>query len=260
MAVAASHGVPVYTPDRVSVPEVESLLAGLEVDFALAVAFGQILKPSFYQIPRLGTYNLHFSLLPRWRGASPVAAAILSADAESGITLQKINEGLDTGDLAAQASFSIEGMNAPRVFAESLAAAIPMLTDFFNDAPGCAARLVSQNHELATLCRKIHKDSGRILPSSTLLETERKLRAFDPWPGVFLHAGESRLRLAALSDLRYEIHANAGALKRVGKKELRLYLPDGHAAIARLQREGKREMAVEDFLNACPAEFTWPIE
>ncbi|MBN8216809.1 MAG: hypothetical protein J0L75_09200 [Spirochaetes bacterium] len=259
MAVARARGVPVHIPERVSVPEVEAALAELRLDFALVVAFGQLLKPSFFQVPRLGTYNLHFSLLPRWRGASPVPSAILSGDAQSGVTLQKINEGLDTGEVAAQVPFHIAGLSAPQVFAESLRHALPLLEAFFADPDGHAARLVPQDAAGATVCRKIHKDSGRILPTTTLQETERKLRAFDPWPGIFLQAGGSRLRIAGLEHPVSE-PADAPVLERAGKKELRLRLVDGHARVTSLQREGKREMSTQEFLNACPAAFAWPIE
>lgn len=256
--VARGAGIPCFKFPKVSTDEGLQAIKGLAPDIALIVAFGQLIKEPFFKTPPLGTYNLHFSLLPRWRGASPVASAILAGDPESGVTLQRINAGLDTGDIAARESFSIAGLNAPEVFEKSLQVSLPLITQFLSRLPESTQHLTPQNHGEATHCGKFHKDSGQILPSSTTVDVLRKLRAFNPWPGVFLFS-KARYRISQVGEGRQPDGRRPG-LYRAGKKDLDLVLADGVLPVTRIQKEGSKEMDTPAFLNGCPVDFMAFIE
>ncbi len=253
--------IPCQTSPRLTVDD-EELLKNLKADLALVIAFGQILKPSFFNLPTYGTFNLHFSLLPKYRGASPVPSAILSGDHETGVTLQKIAVELDAGDIARRESFALEELRAPEVFAKSIEVSKALFTNFFNAAPHSYKDLAPQNHAEATFCRKIEKSSGQITPSHTVQEVLRKLRAYEPWPGIYVSAGEKRLQVlkVAVSSVPLTSQLKPGSLTRIGKKELLLVLQDGCLMIEELKPEGKKEMAVGDYLNSQPKEFVWELK
>lgn len=256
--VARGAGIPCFKFPKVSAGEGLKALETSLPDIALIVAFGQLIKEPFFNFPPLGTYNLHFSLLPRWRGASPVASAILAGDRESGVTLQRINAGLDTGDIAARESFPIEGLSAPEVFEKSLQVSLPLIANFLSGLPESTQHLTPQNHGEATHCGKFHKDSGQILPGSTAVEVLRKLRAFKPWPGVFL-LSKTRYRITELGDPKPADGRRPG-LHRTGKKDLDLVLGDGVLPVKKIQKEGSKEMEAPAFLNGCPLDFSALIE
>ncbi len=253
------ENIPVFFPDRVSTPENEAILSGLQPDLLVVIAFGQILKPSFYNLPRYGAFNLHFSLLPKYRGASPVPASILNGDTESGITIQKISEKLDEGDIARQVAFDIRGLNATKVFEKSIAASLPLFEKFFAEAPESFSSLIKQDAAKATYCGKIQKESGHISAQASLLQTGRMLRAFDPWPGIFLVAEGRRIQVVELGECKMEAQKEWGFVERTNKWEMTLVLADGRAAITKLKPEGKRVMTDREYLNSHPASFRWKI-
>lgn len=254
-----SQGIPLFKPDKASTPENEKILSDLAPDLLFVIAFGQILRPSFYQIPKYGAFNLHFSLLPKYRGASPITSAILDGREEIGLTIQKINEKMDEGDVALQSVFPIQGLRAPAVFEKSVRESIPLLESFFSGAPGTFTNLKKQNAAEATYCTKTQKESGRISPDSHLVQVERMLRAYDPWPGIFLDAEGKRYRILELGEKKVSTEKEYGFVERTDKWELSLVLPDGRASIEKIQPEGKRAMPARDFLNAQPAGFRWKI-
>lgn len=258
-AFCKSQNIPLFKPDKASTPENEKILSDLAPDLLFVIAFGQILKPSFYEIPKYGAFNLHFSLLPKYRGASPITSAILDGAAEIGLTIQKINEKMDEGDVALQTVFPAEGLRAPAVFEKSVKESIPLLESFFSGGPETFTHLKKQNAAEATYCTKIQKESGRIFADSKLVLVERMLRAYDPWPGVFLEAEGKRLRILELGGKKMSAEKESGFVERTDKWELSLVLPDGRAVIETIQPEGKRAMAARDYLNAQRAGFRWKI-
>lgn len=253
-AVARRLDLPCFKPAKASTDEGIAQIKSCRADLALIVAYGQIIRPAFYNEPSFGTYNLHFSLLPRWRGASPVPAAILAGDDISGVSLQRINEGLDTGDLVGTVSFPIKGLTAPQVFQESLRVSVPLIQNFMTRLPDIS--LTPQDHGKATLCGKMNRDSGRILPESTCDEVLRKSRAYEPWPGVFALAQGRRYKITAFGPQTSENGGRAPGFYRTDRRSLTLVLRDGSLPVQRLQKEGGKEMETAAFLNAVPADFS----
>jgi methionyl-tRNA formyltransferase len=184
--VAEARGIPVLQPRRVRQPEALEELRKLSPDLQVVVAYGQILPRSVIDIPRLGTVNVHGSLLPRFRGAAPIQWAIASGDTQTGVTTMLIDEGLDTGPVLLARSTPI----GPEETAADLEARLAPLgaSVLLETVDGLAAgtlRPRPQDHSQATVARLLEKEDGRIdwkLPSEAIA---RRVRAFHPWPGAF---------------------------------------------------------------------------
>ncbi len=181
--LALAHGVPVFQPQKIR--HEAALVADLQPDAAVVMAYGQILPKQVLDAPRLGCFNLHASLLPRHRGASPVQAAIMAGDRESGITVMYMDEGLDTGDILLQERLTLTAEETGGSLHERLAQLAPAALQRALDrlAAGTAPRQ-PQNPALATHAGKLQRGDGVIDWSKPAEEIERLVRAYDPWPGT----------------------------------------------------------------------------
>lgn len=253
-AEAAVLGLPVATPDRIGSPEAMAQLRDWGVQLAVVCAYGQIFPQALLELPALGCFNLHFSLLPRWRGASPVQAAILAGDAETGVTLQKMVRELDAGDVvAATAPLSIGpretsaglGGRLADAAAELLRGALPALAG--GDPP-----LTPQDEAGVTLCRLVKKEDGAVdFSAESAGEIDRKCRAYTPWPGCFAFLADKRLGLARVAPAEAPADAEGagpGVLHRDGRVAAR----EGWLLLERVKPEGKGEMDWRAFFNGNP--------
>ncbi len=186
--VAQELGISVFQPEKLRGDDILKQLVDFQADLFFVAAFGQLLSPAVLQIPRLGCVNLHASLLPRHRGASPVHASILAGDAESGVTLMFMDKGLDTGDIILQHRIAVLPNDTAGSLHDRLAesAPAPTLEALTQIEQGTATRTL-QNPELATYAPKITKAEGCLDWSQSAVELARKVRAFHPWPGTFTH-------------------------------------------------------------------------
>ena len=255
--VAQDNNIPYYQVDKIKSDDVD-LLRKLAVDLALVVAYGQILKPDFFTLPKWGTYNIHFSLLPKYRGASPIQTAILAGEEITGITLQQINQKMDEGDVVLQSSFDIRGLKAGQVFIKSSTVTLELMNEFFQNAPFYIEKKKLQNSSMATYCFKLEKHSGWIRDGDKIQTVNRKLLAFDTWPGIYISSGEDRFQLLAFGEQR-PLMRSAGFLDKEGKK-LWLTLSDGQIEITRLKRKGKKTLSSLDFLNGYKMNFPIKID
>jgi methionyl-tRNA formyltransferase len=186
--LAQKYGIPVLEPASLRSHEVQAELQDLQPDVIVVAAFGQILPPAVLEIPPHGCLNVHASLLPRWRGAAPVAAAILAGDDATGATIMKMDAGLDTGPILSQRSLTI----APDDTSESLTVRLAQLgADLLRETlPAWLAgdlQAQPQDDALATYAPQIKKEQGRINWSEPADDIVRRVRAFYPWPGAFTH-------------------------------------------------------------------------
>jgi methionyl-tRNA formyltransferase len=184
--VAEARGVPVLQPRRVRQPEVEEELRRLSPDLQVVVAYGQVIPRSVIEVPRLGTVNVHGSLLPRFRGAAPIQWAIASGDAETGVTTMLIDEGLDTGPvLLARATAVLPEETAGALETRLARLGAEVLLETVDGLATGTVRPQPQDHSRATTARLLTKEDGRIdwmLPADAIA---RRVRAFHPWPGAF---------------------------------------------------------------------------
>jgi methionyl-tRNA formyltransferase len=195
-AVAASRGLAVATPSKMRVPETETLLRDWAPDLVVVAAYGRILPPSLLAVPRFGCVNVHASLLPRHRGASPIAHAILLGDRHTGISIMRMDEGCDTGPVYLQADVAIEQtettgsltLKLATVGAQLLVEALPQIL---------AGQLqpASQDHARATLAPLLNKSDGALDWRRDAQALERQVRAYDPWPVAFSRLGQMRVQI-----------------------------------------------------------------
>ena len=250
-ALAASRGWPVRTPARLREPADQAAFAALQADVAVVAAYGLILPRPVLEAPRLGCINIHASLLPRWRGAAPIQRAILAGDAESGITLMRMDEGLDTGPMLLREAMAI----APRMTAGELHDALAALgARLIVEALARLARggldETPQPEAGVTYAAKIAKGEARLDWSRPARELERAVRAFNPVPGAFFEFAGERVKVLAAT-----VEPGSGAPGTTLDARLAIASGDGVLRPVLLQRAGRGAMDADAFLRgrAVPA-------
>jgi len=247
---ALAHGLPVWQPRTLRDSEAVEKLRALSPTVIVVAAFGQILRPEVLAIPSRGCLNVHASLLPRWRGAAPIPAAILAGDEETGVTIMLLDEGMDTGPILAQASLPIRPEDTTGSLTERLATLGADL--LIATLPRWLAGEIQprpQDHSQATMCRPLRKEEGRLDWSLPAIELERRVRAYNPWPGAYTTWHGRRLKVlcaAPLSDWR-----GPQPPSQV------IALPEGTAVVTgngallllEVQLAGRRAMTIADFLR-----------
>jgi methionyl-tRNA formyltransferase len=250
-ALAAARGWPVRTPARLREPADQAAFAALQADVAVVAAYGLILPRPVLEAPRLGCINIHASLLPRWRGAAPIQRAILAGDAESGITLMRMDEGLDTGPMLLREAMAI----APRMTAGELHDALAALgARLIVEALARLARggldETPQPEAGVTYAAKIAKGEARLDWSRPARELERAVRAFNPVPGAFFEFAGERVKVLAAT-----VEPGSGAPGTTLDARLAIASGDGVLRPVLLQRAGRGAMDADAFLRgrAVPA-------
>lgn len=244
---AQAHGVPVWQPVKVKTGELEAQLRAAAPDVAVVAAYGRILPKGVLEAPRLGCVNVHASLLPKLRGAAPIQWAIAQGEAETGVCLMQMDEGLDTGPVLARRSLPI----APDETGGSLFEKLSVLGRALLTAelPRFLRGELTpqpQDHARHTLAPIIDKQDGKLDFTRSALELERRVRAFDPWPGTF-----TTLEGKLLKVLAAHLAAGAGAPGTVLSADgagLVVACGEGALAIDMLQLEGRKRMGAAEFL------------
>ncbi len=250
---ALALGLPVLQPERVGAPEALAQLTAWAPEVIVVAAFGQLLPPALLVLPACGCVNVHASLLPRWRGAAPIAAAILAGDTLTGVSLMRMDEGLDTGPLIAQCEEPIR----PDDTTGSLTARLARLgADLLLETlPGYLGgeRIPRPQPEAGvTFCRPLRKADGRLDWSRSAVELERRVRAMNPWPGAFtIWAGQPLKVLRAAPLLEGD---ESGPVGRVVPLQggAAVVTGGGLLQLLEVQRAGKSALPIEAFLRGQP--------
>lgn len=242
---AEQLGLEVRTPARLrGDPELAAAFAALALDAAVVVAYGLILPPAFLAAPRRGCLNIHASLLPRWRGAGPIQAAILAGDAETGVTIMRMDEGLDTGPMLLREAVPITPTTTAAVLHDALAAMGSRLVvrALADDPPA-----VPQPAEGACYAPKLTRQDARIDWTAPAVAIERRVRAFDPWPGTFtlLDGATLKVLAAALVD-------GEGAPGVVLDDRLTVACGVSALRLTRVQLAGRAPLESDAFLRGHP--------
>lgn len=247
--MAMKHNVPVFQPQNFKQQSDVDQLVELEADLMIVVAYGLLLPLSVLQAPRLGCINIHASLLPRWRGAAPIQRAIAAGDAETGITIMQMDEGLDTGDMMLKKTCPIESNDTGGLLHDKLAllgveAMLEALPAIFDGS----VSVEKQDDSLTSYAAKLSKSEAAINWTEPAIQIERKIRAFNPWPVAYTdyHGENMRVWEASLS----EGEGLAGQVISADKQGIEVAATDGSVVIQHLQVPGKKAMAAADFINA----------
>jgi len=245
--------IPVLQPARIKDRQALEEIRALRPDVIVVMAYGQILPRDVLEIPEIGCLNLHASLLPRWRGAAPIQAAIAAGDREIGITVMYMDEGLDTGDILLQRTIDILPADTGGALHDRLAAVAPetLLESLDLLAKGKAPR-TPQDNAVATYAPKLKREDGKIDWSDPADAIERKIRAFDPWPGAFMTVSTNGTRnLKIFSATVIDLRGKPGKILR-SEAELVVAAGEGALSLGEVQLEGKRRMSAMEFLRGHP--------
>ncbi|MCB9435973.1 MAG: methionyl-tRNA formyltransferase [Anaerolineales bacterium] len=250
--LAVARQIEVFQPEKLRGEAVMEYLSAWQPDVHVVAAYGQILRQAVLDLPRYGSINVHASLLPRWRGAAPIQAAILGGDAETGITIMQMDAGLDTGPMLSKAAVPILPTDTGQTLHDKLAAVGgPLLVDTVRGFIAGKIQPQPQDEALSTYAPRIQKEDGQLDWSQSAVEIDRRVRAFDPWPGTFT-AWDGQL----LKILAGQIVAGGG--KRVlpgqvslksGMAPLVIGTSEGLYAPTMLQMAGRKAMTAADVVN-----------
>lgn len=246
--VAEAAGIDVLQPERLREPAAVAAFTAYAPDLSIVVAYGQILPPSVLELPSQSTLNVHASLLPRWRGASPIQAAILAGDDETGITIMLVDEGEDHGPILAQQPQPIRLEDDAGALSGRLerAGARLLLETIPRWLAGDIAP-IPQDETLVTRARRIKKEQGQIDWSRPADEIARQVRAFSPWPGATTSLRDQPLRIWRAS-VEAGGTGRAGTVVAVGET-IDVVTGGGALHVERLQRAGKRALTAAEFAN-----------
>jgi len=240
--------IPVLTPTTLRDAAAQAEFRAYEADAAVVVAYGLILPKPILDAPRLGCFNVHASLLPRWRGAAPINRAIMAGDAESGVTIMQMDEGLDTGAIAMAERAPI----APDMTAGDLHDALARLgADLMQRALAALERgtltLTPQPAQGVTYATKIGKDEARIDWAKPWNDVHSHIRGLSPFPGAWFEIGGVRVKA-----LRSTQGEGKGPPGTVLDDKLTIACGTGAVRLVQVQREGKRPMSAQEFLRGTP--------
>lgn len=247
-AFAEAMGLPVFTPESMKSPEAIADFQSLDLDAACVVAYGQILKPEVLEAPRLGCFNLHGSLLPRWRGAAPIQRAIMAGDAETGVQLMRMTEGLDEGNILLGEVMPIRPDDTSATLGERMA--VTGATLWTRALAAIERGGVTDTEQVGepTYAKKITPAEARIGWTRPAREIDAHIRGLSPFPGAWCQAPDG----ARLKVLMSRLEAGAGEPGAVLDGGLLVACGEGAVRLVRVQREGRAAQDAAEFLKGFP--------
>lgn len=248
---ALKHGIPVFQPDKIKEKDNVEQLRTYEADIFVVAAFGQILSEEILHMPKYGCINIHASLLPSYRGAAPIQWSILNGEKETGVTIQQMAKGVDTGDILSRVIVPIaEKETGESLFDKLMQAGAELLVETLPQIEQGTIVPVKQNEELATYAGKLEKNMGEIDWAKSAVEIERWIRGLNSWPSAYTHYKGKTLKIweADVLPARNEKTCPSGTVVGVLKDSFDVLTGDGILRVKSVQLEGKKRMPVKDFL------------
>lgn len=249
---ALAAGLPVEQPESLKDAAVQARLAEYAPDLMVVVAYGLILPRAVLALPRLGCWNVHASLLPRWRGAAPIQRAILAGDAETGVGLMQMEAGLDTGPVLLQQSTPIVSDDSSGRLHDRLAQLGAELLRVGLSRVLAGETLVASAQSQDGICyaHKLEKSEAQLDWQLSAVEIDRKIRAFSPWPVAEASIGGERVRIHAAEVV--DASGTPGEAIHASRSRLVIACGEGALALLRVQRAGGRVIDAADYVNARP--------
>jgi methionyl-tRNA formyltransferase len=263
-AFASAHSLGVFQPATLREPEVLETLRAARPDVLVVAAYGRILPQALLDLAPLGALNIHASLLPRWRGAAPIQRAILSGDAETGVSIMQMDAGLDTGPLLAKRSLAITPAETARSLHDRLARlGAEMIVETVRRLSDGPVTAVPQPAEGVTYAHKIEKPEAALDWRNASEELDRRIRAFNPAPGANARLGGEELKIWHAHQIQYGT-GDPGCVISSGSEGLVVACGDGALRLTELQRAGGKRLAAREFLAGHPvaagARFELPAD
>lgn len=254
--VAVESGITVYQPKRVREPEFLETLKALSPDVVVVVAFGQIIPQAVLDVPKLGCLNVHGSLLPKYRGAAPIQWAVIDGERESGVTIMRMDAGLDTGDMITTRVVKLEEKETGGSLFDKLSqAGADLLTETLDQLEAGTVTYEKQPAESSTdYARMLKKEDGQIDWNKSAAELERLIRGLNPWPSAYTHIDGKTLKIWMADAEDGNSGSEPGTVVEVTKNTVKVQTGDGMLSLLEVQLEGKKKMPVDAFLRGCQLE------
>ena len=254
--LALEHGLTVLQPEKAGTPEFIETIRALEPDVIAVAAYGKILKPALLEIPKYGCINVHASLLPKYRGASPIQWAVIDGEEKSGVTIMHMAEGLDTGDMIMKEEVTLDKKETAGSLHDKLAAVGgPLLLKALDALSAGTAQRIRQNEEEATYVTTLDKSFGKIDFNNPAEKIERLIRGLNPWPTAYTKINDKLLKIWDADALPGNLipkdmaKAEKGTVIKAEGDELLVLSANSILKINELQLEGKKRMSTADFLR-----------
>jgi len=255
--LAEEHGLPVFQPASLRPQENQQLVADLNADVMVVVAYGLILPKAVLDMPRLGCINVHGSLIPRWRGAAPIQRSLWAGDADTGVTIMQMDVGLDTGDMLYKLSCPITDEDTSATLYDKLAELGPKgLIDTLQQLADNRVQPEVQDEALVTYAEKLSKEEARLDWSLPAAQLERCIRAFNPWPMSWLEIDGQPVKVWQASVIAGPVNAAPGTIVEANKQGIQVATVEGILNLESLQPAGKKAMSAQDLLNSRREWFT----
>ena len=253
---AMEHNLPVFQPERIKKEEAVNILKQYDADLYVVAAFGQILSKEILDLPKFGCVNIHASLLPKYRGAAPIQWAVIDGEEKTGITIQQMNEGVDTGDILLQKEYYLAkdetGASLFDRLCELGAQAIVEVIDMIERGTVCP---VKQNEEEATHAKMLSKAMGEMDFEKEAAVLERLIRGLNSWPSAYTYYKGKSMKIWRAEVVSNANEAKAGTVVAKDKESFTVACHKDALRILEIQPEGKRRMGVKDFMLGCKVEL-----
>jgi methionyl-tRNA formyltransferase len=252
-SLAQKAGLPVHQPEKIRDPAFLKVLQSIQPELMVVVAYGQILSAPVLAVPPRGCVNVHGSLLPKYRGAAPIARAILAGETRTGITTLLMDPGMDTGPILLTEETEIDEEDATGTLHDRLARmGARVLLRTLEGLESNTLTPKPQDHSRATLAPKIEKEESRVRWSASPRQTFNQIRAFDPWPGAFTLLGGRILKVFRPRLIEGGGQEPPGTIVRASEEGFLVAVPQGYLLVREAQLESRPRMRVSDFLRGNP--------
>ncbi len=241
---------PVIQPTSIKTPDFADQINSFKPDFQVVIAYGKILPENVLALPRIGTINIHASLLPKLRGAAPIQWAVINGETETGVCSMRMDKGMDTGDILLTAKEPIKPDDTAGTLHDRLAAkGATVLIDTLQAYADNTIQPIPQDHNLASYAPMLTKDDGLINWNKSAKSLESFIRGVTPWPGAYTFWGNKRLKIFKSTPITAEISEPPGTVVMGFPDELRVATGEGVLSIQQIQSASGKRLAIKDFLR-----------
>lgn len=245
--LALQHNIPVYTPLTLRKPEEQAVFASLDADVAIVAAYGLILPKAVLEAPRYGCINVHASILPRWRGAAPIQYAVMAGDEETGVTIMKMDEGLDTGAILSTRKVPIgPTMTAAELYPILADLGAELLLPAVEGMIAGSVKPVPQPTEGVTYAKMLKKEDGRLDWQASAVDLYNKVRALNPWPGAWFEYEGEVIKVLEAEVVNAPSDVSPGTIL---DKQMTMVCGQGALRLLKLQRPSRSPVSGEEFLR-----------